>query len=157
MGFTATAVRAAGFTAKEMRAANFELAALSAAHFTAKELRRDFLTLIAAGFPTSELRVAGFFASFSALELREPGYTANKLGGASKAIISPGPKEAKDVLLKIQDLASEQFQRQHGIWKLSGNKLAKIKYSEFQQIFLDFEQNEAWAVLLARAVPARAV
>jgi len=53
----------------------------------------------------------------------------------------PTQKDVKSALLKLQDCASDEFQKK---WKLngaSGNKLAKMKYGEFTKLWEDFLEN----------------
>jgi len=51
----------------------------------------------------------------------------------------PTPGAAmKDALMKLKDVASDGFQTKHKLKNASGNKLAKMKYKDFQKIFEDF-------------------
>eukprot|EP00656_Telonema_subtile_P033570 TRINITY_DN3730_c0_g1_i5.p2 TRINITY_DN3730_c0_g1~~TRINITY_DN3730_c0_g1_i5.p2 ORF type:complete len:105 (+),score=23.96 TRINITY_DN3730_c0_g1_i5:548-862(+) len=52
----------------------------------------------------------------------------------------PEPKQQKDALLRLQLVSSSQFQQLHGLTGLSGNKLGKLKRSEFKAIYEDFVQ-----------------
>ena len=55
----------------------------------------------------------------------------------------PAPGAAmKDALLKIKDVASDDFQKKWKLNNASGNKLAKMKYKDFQSLFEAF-QNDA--------------
>lgn len=53
----------------------------------------------------------------------------------------PGPKDVKTALMKLQECASDDFLKKHGLKGAGGNKLAKIKNAEFQKIFDDFQEN----------------
>merc|ERR1711934_187362 len=55
----------------------------------------------------------------------------------------PTQKEVKSALLKMQDCASDDFQTKHKLKGASGNKLAKMKYGEFQKVWQDFVDNES--------------
>eukprot|EP00927_Polykrikos_kofoidii_P026358 TRINITY_DN23498_c0_g1_i1.p1 TRINITY_DN23498_c0_g1~~TRINITY_DN23498_c0_g1_i1.p1 ORF type:complete len:225 (+),score=68.12 TRINITY_DN23498_c0_g1_i1:80-754(+) len=53
----------------------------------------------------------------------------------------PGPKDVKAALMRLQECASDEFQKKHGIKGTTGNKLAKIKNAEFKVMFDDFQAN----------------
>lgn len=55
----------------------------------------------------------------------------------------PTQKEVKSALMKMQDCASDDFQSKHKLKGASGNKLAKMKYGEFQKVWQDFVDNES--------------
>mmetsp|Transcript_9850 Transcript_9850/g.25915 ORF Transcript_9850/g.25915 Transcript_9850/m.25915 type:complete len:168 (+) Transcript_9850:75-578(+) len=53
----------------------------------------------------------------------------------------PGPKDVKAALMKLQDCASDDFLKKHGLKGAGGNKLAKIKMVDFKKIFDDFQED----------------
>lgn len=54
---------------------------------------------------------------------------------------TPTQKEVKSSLLKLKDCAEDDFQKKWKLTGLSGNKLSKMKYSEFMKIWEDFVEN----------------
>eukprot|EP00929_Paragymnodinium_shiwhaense_P011186 TRINITY_DN116656_c0_g1_i1.p1 TRINITY_DN116656_c0_g1~~TRINITY_DN116656_c0_g1_i1.p1 ORF type:complete len:205 (-),score=78.16 TRINITY_DN116656_c0_g1_i1:44-658(-) len=59
----------------------------------------------------------------------------------------PGPKDVKTACMKLQECASEEFLKKHGLKGATGNKLAKIKHADFKKIFEDFQDNAELAQL----------
>ena len=54
----------------------------------------------------------------------------------------PTPGAAmKDALLKIKDVASDGFSKKWKLNNASGNKLAKMKYKDFQTLFAEFQNS----------------
>jgi len=52
----------------------------------------------------------------------------------------PPPGGAKNALLKIKDIADDSFQKKHNLKNSSANKLAKMKYKDFQVVFEAFDE-----------------
>lgn len=52
----------------------------------------------------------------------------------------PPPSAVKDSLLKMKDIMDDGFQKKHNLKNSSGNKLAKMKYKDFQTIFEAFNE-----------------
>jgi len=52
----------------------------------------------------------------------------------------PPPGGVKDALMKIKDITDDAFQKKHNLKNCSGNKLAKMKYKDFQIIFDAFSE-----------------
>lgn len=57
---------------------------------------------------------------------------------AKVELVMPTQKEVKSALLKMKDACNPDFQKKHKLDSLSGNKLAKMKYSDFTKIWNDF-------------------
>lgn len=57
---------------------------------------------------------------------------------AKVELTMPTQKEVKSALLKMKDACNPDFQKKHKLDSLSGNKLAKMKYSDFTKIWNDF-------------------
>merc|ERR1712196_113104 len=53
----------------------------------------------------------------------------------------PTQKEVKSALLKLKECANPDFKKKWKLDSLSGNKLAKMKFSEFTKIWEDFAEN----------------
>lgn len=49
----------------------------------------------------------------------------------------------KEALIKIKDIADDDFQKKYKLKNLSGNKLAKMKYKDFQTLFEDFNESSS--------------
>jgi len=56
-------------------------------------------------------------------------------------LTTPTQKDIKSALINLQESASDEFQKKHKLVGLSGNKLAKMKYSDFMKIWQDFVDN----------------
>merc|ERR1711959_768129 len=56
----------------------------------------------------------------------------------------PTQKEVKSALMKIKDCANDDYQKKWKLDKMSGNKLAKVKYGEFTKMWEDFV--ESWSI-----------
>merc|ERR1712188_70794 len=54
---------------------------------------------------------------------------------------TPTQKEMKSALIQLQDCANEDFQKKWKLDSMSGNKLAKMKYSDFKKLWEDFVEN----------------
>jgi hypothetical protein len=46
----------------------------------------------------------------------------------------PAPKEMKSALIQLQECAAADFLQKHGLKGASGNKLAKIKRGQFEEV-----------------------
>lgn len=66
---------------------------------------------------------------------------AGGAGGERPVLDVPGPKEIKSTLMALQEAASDEFLKKHGLKGAGGNKLAKIKGAAFKKIFSDFQDN----------------
>jgi len=65
-----------------------------------------------------------------------------KVDKSAKVVLeTPTQKEVKSALTKIKDCANEDWQEKHKLDKLSGNKLAKMKYKDFLVIWEDWIEN----------------
>merc|ERR1712039_1095445 len=97
--------------------------------------------LLGAGFTLQQLLGAGF----------KSGGILQPLGSLDlperPQLTVPGPKDANLALMKIQKLATNEFQMRNGILKIGTNRLSKVKYCEFQKVFADFCENEPSEVL----------
>lgn len=60
-------------------------------------------------------------------------------GKRNNSLEVPSPAEKKSALTKLQQCMSDDFLKKHGLKDVGGNKLAKIKYSDFERIFKDFQ------------------
>jgi len=60
---------------------------------------------------------------------------------AEVVLTMPTQKEVKSALLKMKDACNPDFQKKHKLDSLSGNKLAKMKYSDFTKIWNDFVES----------------
>lgn len=56
-------------------------------------------------------------------------------------LVMPTQKEVKAALMKIKDCANEDYQKKWKLDKMSGNKLAKVKYGEFTKMWEDFVES----------------
>jgi len=52
--------------------------------------------------------------------------------------LPPPGKGMKDALLKIKDIADDDFNKKYKLANAGGNKLAKMKYKDFQTLFEEF-------------------
>lgn len=66
-----------------------------------------------------------------------------KAANTKVELVIPTQKEMKSALLKLQEVASADYQARHQLKGASGNKLAKIKYAEFTKMWEDFCASES--------------
>jgi len=59
--------------------------------------------------------------------------------------LPPPGKGMKDALLKIKEIANDGFQKKYKLANAGGNKLAKMKYKDFQTLFEDFSDTASKA------------
>lgn len=59
--------------------------------------------------------------------------------------LPPPGKGMKDALLKIKEIANDAFQKKYKLANAGGNKLAKMKYKDFQALFEDFSDTASKA------------
>ena len=66
--------------------------------------------------------------------------SSKKKATAERPVIPvPPPKEMKSTLIRLQGCAGDEFLKKHGLNKLSGNKLAKMKRADFEKIITAFQ------------------
>eukprot|EP00658_Telonema_sp_P-2_P060369 TRINITY_DN492_c0_g2_i6.p1 TRINITY_DN492_c0_g2~~TRINITY_DN492_c0_g2_i6.p1 ORF type:complete len:291 (+),score=143.15 TRINITY_DN492_c0_g2_i6:78-950(+) len=62
-----------------------------------------------------------------------------QVSASAKLELPPPGVGMKNALLKIKDIMDEDFQKKHNLKNASTNKLAKMKYKEFQKLFEAFD------------------